>query len=211
MDTIFAQSGIPEQTTQVTIRFDGWELRDARPPMTDEEFITFCRQNAAFRIEQDQYGNILIMAPVSFDSGNFESEVLGDLVLWNRQTQKGKTFSPSTLFILPNGEKRMPDAAWIEQSRVDQLSSDERKSFAHIVPDFVVEIRSPSDNLDALQTKMTDSWIANDVRLAWLLDPASRTAWIYRPDGSVELVPDFTGKLSGEDVLPGFELDLGMF
>lgn len=211
METAAVRTAVPEKTTNVSIRFDGWEVLDARPPMSDEEFFAFCRQNPDLRIEQDKHGNILIMAPVSFDSGNFESEVLISIGIWNRQTKLGKTFSPSTLFILPSGEKRMPDAAWIAQEKIDQMPPEERKTFAHIAPDFVVEIRSPSDNLAELQAKMSDSWIANGVRLAWLIDPADKNVWIYRADGSVEQVSGFSGKLSGETVLPGFELDLSIF
>lgn len=194
----------PEEKSFVSIRFDGWEVHDARPPMTEAEFVAFCGQNPELRIEQDKNGNILIMPPVSFESGNFESEFLADLVHWNRETQLGKTFSPSTLFILPSGEKRMPDAAWIASEKVAQLTTRQRKSFARIVPDFVVEIRSPSDDLQNLKNKMADSWIANGVRLAWLFDPESQTAWLYRADGTVQEIKGFDAPLSGESVLPGF-------
>ena len=210
METATAKTAAPEKTTNIHIRFDGWEVQDARPPMTEAEFIKFCGQNPELRIEQDQDGNILIMPPVSFDSGNYESEMMISLGIWNRQTKLGKTFSPSTLFILPSGEKRMPDAAWIALEKVEKLTAKQRKTFARLVPDFVVEIRSPSDDLPALQKKMTDSWIANGVRLAWLLDPDSKTAWVYRADGSVEEVQGFEGALLGEELLPGFVFDLGV-
>ncbi|MCB0533780.1 MAG: Uma2 family endonuclease [Lewinellaceae bacterium] len=208
MEARTAKTATPEKTTNISIRFDGWEVQDARPPMSEAEFLAFCRQNPDLRIEQDKNGNILIMPPVSFDSGNFESEMMVSLGIWNRQTETGKTFSSATLFILPNGEKRMPDAAWISLEKTTQLSAAERKSFAEIVPDFVVEIRSPSDDLQSLKTKMTDSWMANGVRLAWLLDPATKTAWIYRSNGTVEEILGFDRALSGEDVLPGFSFDL---
>lgn len=210
MEGSTAKTATPEKTTNISIRFDGWEVQDARPPMSEAEFFDFCLQNPDLRIEQDKNGNILIMPPVSFDSGNYESEFLGDLVNWNRQDQSGKTFSSATLFVLPNGEKRMPDAAWISSEKIEKLTSAERKTFAEIVPDFVVEIRSPSDDIQALKTKMTDSWIANGVRLAWLIDPEDKKAWIYREDGSVEEIQGLNRKLSGEGVLPDFEFDLAV-
>ncbi|MBK8969135.1 MAG: Uma2 family endonuclease [Lewinellaceae bacterium] len=208
MEARTAKTATPEKTTNISIRFDGWEVQDARPPMSEAEFQAFCQQNPDLRIEQDKNGNILIMPPVSFDSGNFESEMMVSLGIWNRQAESGKTFSSATLFILPNGEKRMPDAAWISLEKTAQLSAADRKSFAEIVPDFVVEIRNPSDDLQALKTKMTESWIANGIRLAWLLDPATETAWVYRSNGTVEEIQDFEQTLSGEDVLPGFSFEL---
>ena len=197
--------------TRMSIRFNGWEVRDTRPPYSDNEFFNLCFQNPDLRIEQDVDGNTIVMAPVSFDSGNFESELQIDLGIWNRTYKLGKTFSSATLFILPNGEKRMPDAAWIAHEKVNAMPPAERKRFAHIVPDFVVEIRSPSDDLGELQTKMRDSWIGNGVQLAWLIDPDQQTAWVYREDGTVETIEDFHQCLSGEQVLPGFELSLALF
>ncbi len=196
---------------KMTIVLNGWEVQDTRPAFTDAEFFDFCAQNPNLHIEQDALGNTIIMPPVSLNSGNYESELLGDLVLWNRRTQLGKTYSPSTLFILPNGEKRMPDAAWIALEKINALPEAEREHFAHIVPDFVAEIRSPSDSLASLQTKMRDSWIANGVRLAWLIDPEAGCAWVYHADGSTDMVEGFDQVLSGEDVLEGFELPLRLF
>ncbi|MDX2133807.1 MAG: Uma2 family endonuclease [Saprospiraceae bacterium] len=195
----------------MTIVLNGWEVQDTRPPFTDAEFFDFCAQNPNLHIEQDALGNIIIMPPVSLNSGMFESEMQIELGTWNRKTRKGKTFSPSTLFILPNGEKRMPDAAWIALEKINALPEAEREHFAHIVPDFVAEIRSPSDSLTGLQTKMRDSWIANGVRLAWLIDPEAGCAWVYRADGSTDMVEGFDQVLSGEDVLEGFELPLRLF
>lgn len=102
--------------------------------MTDAEFDEFCLANRDLRIEQDSHGNIIIMPPSSYDSGNNEFEVLIDLGVWNRRTKLGKVFSPSTLFKLPDSSKRMPDAAWISLEKHHQLSAKERKSFAHVVP-----------------------------------------------------------------------------
>jgi len=181
------------------------------PKMSDDEFDAFCLANPNLRIEQDPHGNITVLMPNSYDSGNHECEALLDLGMWNRRTKLGKVFSPSTLFKLPDGSKRMPDAAWVSLEKHHQLSAEERQSFAHIVPDFVIEVRSPSDSPSALRTKMRSVWIANGVRLAWLLDPVEQQAWVFRADGSETHLPDFTQTLSGEEVLPGFELSLHIF
>ena len=200
----------PVKQGTYTIRVDGWEIQEIRPVMTEEEFFAFCLKNPDMRIEQDKHGNIIIMSPVSYFSGNQESEVLADLVLWNRKSKLGKTFSPSTMFVLPNGEKRMPDAAWISLEKDSKLSKRQKMTFAHIVPDFIIEVRSPSDRLTDLQEKIQGVWMANGVRLAWLIDPVEKKARIYHADGSVEDVAGFDKKLSGGDVLPGFEFDLSV-
>jgi len=200
----------PVKQGTYTISVDGWEIQEVRPVMKEEEFFTFCHNNPNLRIEQDKHGNIIIMSPVSYFSGNQESEVLADLVLWNRKSKLGKTFSPSTMFVLPDGEKRMPDAAWISMEKDNKLSKRQKMTFAHIVPDFIIEVRSPSDRLIDLQEKIRSAWMANGVRLAWLIDPVEETAQVYLADGSVEDVIGFDKKLSGGDVLPGFEFDLSV-
>lgn len=200
----------PLKNGKISLRFGEWEVRHFQPQrMTDEEFYAFCRENPELKIEQDKYGNVIVMPPVSPESGNHESEIGIDLGLWNRRSKLGRTFSSSTMFTLPDGSKRMPDASWISHEKYDRLSEQERQTFAKIVPDFVIEVRSPSDSLTELKEKMTDAWIANGVRLAWLLDSESESAWVYRADGSTETIIGFDKKLSGEDVLPGFEFDLG--
>lgn len=201
----------PARPEKIAIHLNDGEVFHDFPQMSEEEFDEFCLANPKLRLEQDPHGNITILMPNSYNSGNDEMEAGADLTIWNRRTKLGKVFSPSTLFKLPDGSKRMPDAAWVSLEKHNQLSPKERKSFAHIVPDFVIKVRSPSDSLEALQTKMRSVWIANGVRLAWLLDPETKQAWLYRADGSETHIPDFSQTLSGEDVLPGFELDLGVF
>ena len=111
------------------------------------------------------------------------------------------------MFTLPNGAKRAPDAFWILKDRYYALSKEEREErFARIFPDFVIELRSKSDNLRKLQSKMRE-YIENGVRLGWLIDPYEKRVHIYRADESVEILEN-PQKVSGEAVLPGFELDL---
>lgn len=155
-------------------------------------------------------GTLFIIPPVHLDSGHFELEIAGELRNYAKKSSKGRTFGSSTGFKLPDGSTRAADAAWVSDEQIARLSSEERKSFARLVPEFIVEIRSDTDRLARLQKKMTDTWIANGVRLAWLIDPVEQKAYIYRADGSIQVVADFSAKLGGEDVLPGFEFDLGL-
>jgi Uma2 family endonuclease len=195
---------------KINLQFYDLEVNDLRMPMTDEEFEAFCQQNPTLQIEQDKHGNLIIMSPTSLLSGSNENEVNADLVFWNRKHKLGKTFSPSTMFVLPDGEKRMADAAFVSHQRLRELPAGEWKKFARIVPDFIVEVRSPSDKIQALHAKISDVWIANGVRLAWLIDPENETATIFRPGQKPIEVKGFDQALSGEEVLPGFEFDLSI-
>lgn len=179
--------------------------------MSEADFEQFCAQNRELRIEREANGKVTIMAPVHFDSGFFEGEVLGELRNFVKKSELGgRTLSPSTGFSLPDGSTKSPDVSWINAEKLAALPPEERKKFAAVVPDFVIEIRSDSDKLGKLKRKMEQTWIANGVRLAWLIDPVKQKAYIYRQDGSIAIIQNFDEKLNGEDVLPGFELDLGM-
>lgn len=146
------------------------------------------------------------MAPVDEERGNKEMELGADLTIWNRQTGLGKVFSSSTIFKLPLGGKRSPDAAWVELSRWHELDRENRQTFPPLAPDFVIELRSPRDELSALQEKMVE-YSNNGVRLGFLINPQDRQAEIYRLDQEVEILQT-PETLSGEKVLPGFVLDL---
>jgi Uma2 family endonuclease len=173
---------------------------------TAEQFERVCEANPDRSFELTAQGVLVVMPPVGVESGNYESELLGDLVIWNRQTKSGKTFSSSTVFTLPNGSKRSPDAAWVELSRWEAISKEERKKFALLVPDFVIELRSETDRLPPLQAKMVE-YRDNGVRLGWLINPRDRQVEVYRLDCDVEVLENPL-TLSGEAVLPGFILDL---
>ncbi len=173
---------------------------------TAEQFERVCEANPDRSFELTAQGVLVVMPPVGVESGNYESELLGDLVAWNRKTKLGKTFSSSTVFTLSNGSKRSPDAAWVELSRWEAVSKEERKKFALLVPDFVIELRSETDRLPPLQAKMIE-YRDNGVRLGWLINPRDREAEIYRLDCDVEILANPL-MLSGGDVLPGFTLDL---
>lgn len=177
--------------------------------MTDEEFFNFCQQNRDLRMERDNNKQIFIMAPTGYYTGGLNSGIFGELYIWNRKFKMGKVFDSSTGFTLPDGAVFSPDAAWVSNDKDNMLTQKQKKKFAHVCPDFVIELKSPSDRLKALKSKM-QKWIENGTQLAWLIDPETEKTFIYREDGSMAIVQGFTNKLSGENVLPGFELDLLM-
>lgn len=180
------------------------------PDMTEEEFFNFCAANPEILMERDRHGNILLMEPTGSEGGSQELDAGYELVSWNRRLGLGKTFGASAGFTLPSKAVRAADAAWMLNERWEQVGRYDRPRFAHITPDFVLEIRSPSDGLKALQSKM-EEWLEAGVRLAFLIDPVERRAWSYRPEREPVETSDFLAALSGEDVLPGFELPLSIF
>lgn len=176
--------------------------------MTEEEFMEFCAENDHLRIEQDKNGKLIIMPPVDFSGGAREGIAYGYLFNWWLSYQKGRVFSPSTGFMLPDTSVRASDGCWISDERLNQVSPSDRKKFARVVPDFVMEVRSDSDRIGTLKRKMTDTWMANGVRLAWLIDPLREMAYIFRENGTSETFNGFDQVLSGENVCPGLTLDL---
>ena len=184
-------------------------LRLRFPPaleMTDEQFFQFCRQNRNLRIERTSDGEIIIMAPTSGGTGARNADLTTDLNIWSRKDGTGVAFDSSTGFTLPNGADRAPDAAWVRRERLAKLSDEEKARFLPFCPDFAVELRSPSDRLGDLQEKMQE-YLANGLRLGWLIDPQERRVHVYRPGAPVEQ-HDAPASLDGAPVLPGFTLDL---
>jgi Uma2 family endonuclease len=176
--------------------------------MTEEEFFHFCLQNKHIHIERDENQQILFMPPEGIQTSATNSTINGYLTIWNMSKQSGVVFGTSAGFTLPDGSMRSPDAAWMTNEKYHALSEEEKQRFAHVVPDFIVELASPSDNLKLAREKM-EMWRRNGVRLAWLIIPQQEKAIIYRQDGStVELNGFAENTLHGEDVLPGFELKL---
>lgn len=175
--------------------------------MTSEEFFHFCQENDELHFERDEKGNIIFMPPTGSSIGNTNSEIIIDLGNWNRKAQLGKIFDSSTGFTLADGSQRSPDAAWVSNKKWDALTEAEKNVFAPVCPEFVVELRSKSDRLQYLQNKM-EMWIGNGVQLAWLIDPVEEKTYIYRKDGSMNIINGFNATLSGEEVLKGFELYL---
>jgi Uma2 family endonuclease len=174
--------------------------------LTDEQFAQLCLSNPELSFELTAAGVLVVIAPVGGESGKREASLITDLSIWNRQTRLGEVFSSSTIFILPNGAKRSPDAAWVELSRWNDLSSKEQGKYPPLAPDFVIELRSLTDSLSELQEKMLE-YMANGVQLGFLINPQDQRVEIYRIDRSVEMLQS-PAIVSGEQVLPGFVLDL---
>lgn len=177
--------------------------------LTDDQFYQLCITNPDLPLERTKEGVLIVMPPVGGDSGNREMELGGDLLIWNRRTRLGKVFSSSTIFKLPGGGDRSPDAAWIEISRWEALTPEQRAKFPPIAPDFVLELRSRTDSLTLLQAKMQE-YINCGVRMGWLLDPKRQVVEIYHAGAEVE-TRTLPTVLSGEDVLPDFELAIEPF
>ncbi len=178
------------------------------PPfdLTDEAFYQLCRNNPEVKFERTASGDLVIMTPVGGEGGRREADLIVDLGLWNRQTNLGVVFSSSSGFKLPNGADRSPDAAWVQQERWDALTPEQKRRFPPIAPDFVIELRSESDDLAMLQAKMQE-YMDNGVCLGWLINPQDKQVEIYRQGQPVELLTT-PKSLSGEEILPGFVLDL---
>lgn len=177
--------------------------------LTEEQFYDICRQNEGLRFEMTAQGDLIVMPPVGGLSGSRESDLNADVQIWNRRTGLGRVFSSSTVFQLPNGAKRSPDVAWIEQSRWDALSLEAQEKFPPLAPDFVIELRSRTDELTMLQAKMQE-YLENGVWLGWLINPQDQQVEIYQPEQDVE-VRSLPTQLSGGAILPGFTLDLAQF
>lgn len=174
--------------------------------LTDDAFHELCRSNPDVKFERTATGELIVMSPTGGESGHRNANITIDLGIWNRQTQLGLSFDSSTGFKLPNGAERSPDASWVRLDRWLALSPEQQRQFPPLAPDFVVELRSASDDLDTLQAKMQE-YMSNGVRLGWLINPQDRQVEIYRSGQPVEVLQS-PSNLSGESVLPGFILDL---
>lgn len=176
--------------------------------LTEDMFFDLCQANAQLLMERDKNGNIIVMAPTGSDTGFYNSDINGQIWIWNRQSKAGYVFDSSTGFTLPNGAVRSPDVSWIEKSRYESLTTTDRKRFAPICPDLVIEVRSLSDHLPDLQDKMKE-YQTNGCSLGWLIDRIGKKVYIYRKDGSVEskAIP---AQLSGEDLLPGLIVETNL-
>ncbi len=177
--------------------------------LSDEQFYQLCINNPDLKIERGAEGVLIFMSPVGGDSGNREMNLGGELYVWNKQTLLGKVFSSSTIFKLPGGGDRSPDAAWVELSRWQALTSEQRQKFPPIAPDFVIELRSRTDSLSMLHEKMQE-YMDSGVKLGWLFNPQDQQAEIYR-QGQEKEVRSLPTQLFGEAVLPEFTLQVDLF
>jgi Uma2 family endonuclease len=174
--------------------------------LTEDQFYEFCQLNHDFRIERNAAGELVIMPPTGSETDQHNFDIIVQLGIWTKQDGTGVGFGSSGGFTLPNGAVRSPDAAWIKRDRWEAIPPELRKKFAPICPEFVIELRSESDNLRILQDKMQE-YIDNGTQLGWLIDRKQRRVFIYRFNIAVEVL-DNPKTLYGEPLLPGFALDL---
>jgi Uma2 family endonuclease len=175
-------------------------------PLTDDQLFEFCQQNKSLQIERDASGDLLVMPPTGFLTSVRNSEITMQLRTWADRDRKGVASGSSAGFFLPNGALRAPDAAWTLRSRLRAIPKEQLENFVPLCPDFVIELKSPSDTLSTLQAKMTE-YIDNGARLGWLIDPYRRQVHVYRAGRDREIL-DNPATISGDPELPGFTLDL---
>ena len=174
--------------------------------MTEDQLLKLCSDNGDMRIELTADKELVIMPPAFSETGWQELELAAQVVVWNKQDGTGRAYGPNAGFTLPNGAVRAPDVSWILLSRWETMSDSERRGFAKVCPDFVLELRSESDSLREVQFKMSE-YMENGSRLGLLIDPQNRRVHVYRPGEPVDILEEPTG-VSADPVLPGFVLDL---
>ena len=174
--------------------------------LTSDQFYQLCEENPDLKLERNANGELIVMPPTGGATGKSNSTANAQLWTWNDRTELGEVFDSSTGFTLPNKADRSPDASWVEKSRWSALTPEQREKFIPLCPDFVIELVSPSDSLKKTQEKMQE-YMENGCRLGWLINRKKREVEIYRPGQDVEVLQSHL-TLSGENVLPGFVLNL---
>jgi Uma2 family endonuclease len=208
---IFRMSTLQTTTTGQRVVFypdlpTAVDFGSAFPKMSEEEFFEFCQRMEPMRVERDSNGEIEIMAPTYSDTGGKNFNLAVEFGIWAKNDGRGRGFDSSAGFVLPKGSTRSPDLSWIKKERWDALCDEDRARFAHICPDFVVELRSETDKLVRLKAKMTE-YVENGASLGWLIDPIEKKVHIYTAGGAVEVL-DNPSEISGEPLLTGFVLKL---
>jgi Uma2 family endonuclease len=188
---------------------EGWPVVLQTYPafdMSNEQFFEFCQQNRDWRIERTAGGELIIMPSAGWKTGSRNALINASLTMWALQEGTGIAADSSTGFDLPNGATRSPDAAWVTRSRLATLTEEQKEKFLPLCPNFVIELRSPSDRLKAVQEKMQE-YLDNGAQLGWVIDPSERRVYVYRPGAAMECLDNPT-TVSGDPELPGFVLDL---
>ena len=194
------------RTTLETPSLDAFSVNLQSIRLTEEQFFRVCEDNPELRLELTARGELIVMSPTGSKTGLRNGRLYSQLAEWASRDGQGVTFDSSTGFSLPNGAKRSPDASWLRKERWDALSVEEQEGFAPLCPDFVAELRSPRDSVEALVRKMTE-YIENGASLGWLVDPIERRVHVFRPGRPVECLEN-SQSVDGGAVLPAFVLDL---
>ncbi|WP_254174252.1 Uma2 family endonuclease [Planktothrix pseudagardhii] len=174
--------------------------------LTQEQFWQLCQENHDLQFERTATGELIIMPPTGGNTGKRNVKLITQLDLWNSKTHLGEVFDSNTGFTLPNGADRSPDASWVSRERWEALTPEQQEKFIPLCPDFVVELMSPSDRLEKTRQKMQE-YQENGAKLGWLINRKQQQIEIYRLNQGVEIL-DYPNEISGEDILPGFVLDL---
>ena len=174
--------------------------------LTDERLYELCQANRELRMERTAEGELLIMSPTGGQTSRRNAQIIYFLTEWSNRDRTGIVFDSSAGFKLPSGAIRSPDAAWVRFVPWLKLTDEQKEKFVPLCPDFVVELRSASDELADLQAKM-EEYLSNGVRLGWLIDPHERRIYVYRQEAQVEVLDD-PEVVSGDPTLPGFVLPL---
>jgi len=192
------------------------KFRTEQPPMVlrtspalemdDDQLFEFCRINREWRIERNAEGELEVMVPTGGETSNRNFKLVVQLGIWTDRDGTRVAFESNGGFILPNGAMRSPDASWARRERLANLTAEQKQRFLPLCPDFVIELRSPSDPLTPLEARMRE-YLENGARLGWLIDPEERKVQVHRPGGPPEVL-DRSDRLSGDPELPGFVLDL---
>jgi Uma2 family endonuclease len=174
--------------------------------LTEEKFLRFCIDNRDLRIEKDNKGNVVTSFPAYSEIGSFNASLTAELGMWNKGSKAGYVFDSSTGFTLPNSAVRSPDVSLILKDKWEKLPKAKKKKFAHVCPDFVIEIVSASDNLKQVQSKMNE-WISQGASHGWLIDFDNQRVWIYSTGGNTSEHP-FDQPLTGTGPIDGFKVTL---
>lgn len=174
--------------------------------LTEDQLLKLSGLNRDLRLELTAQGELIVMPPAGGETSRRNLGLAAQLWAWTKRDGTGVAFDSSGGFVLPNGAVRSPDTAWVPRSRLEELTAEQREKFLPLCPDFVVELRSPSDSLSMLQDKMQE-YLENGVRLGWLIDPEQKRVYVYRPEAPIQQLEN-PQRISGDPVLPGFVLDL---
>lgn len=173
---------------------------------TDDELFELCAANPDLRIERNANYELIFLPFDGFTTSTYNAELTFKIGVWNRKSKEGFVTNSNGGYILPNGAMRAPDVAWINREKISRIPKEKQKKFLPACPDFVIELRSESDNLSELKAKM-EEWIENGTKLGWLIDPKKKQTHVYQPNQEV-IIQDFATDLSGKNVLEGFSVNL---